>query len=287
MNEIYEIDEKDKYYPQNLLKLRNHPTKLYVMGNINILNNKSVAMVGSRDNTNYGEYYAMEFSKALSKRGITVVSGLAVGIDSICHENAMNESGKTIAVIGSGFNNIYPYENIELAKQIIENGGAIISEYPPEKEVDLSNFPERNRIIAGLSECTIVVEAKFRSGSSITARHSLEQGKEVFCLPGRIGDKTARGTNNLIKKGARLLNDINEVLSMLGKEDIIIKKAEKKIEKQYQNIYELINKKQMDINEIARKLKMNIADLNIKITMMEIEGLVEVLPGNIVRVKGS
>lgn len=220
MNKIYEIDEIDKSYPQNLLKIRKHPKKLYIIGNLEILNNKSVAMVGSRDNTDYGEYYARNFSKTLSKAGITVVSGLAIGIDGICHENAMKEKGKTIAVIGSGFNNMYPPENIELAKQIIENGGAIISEYPPETEVNLSNFPIRNRIIAGLAECTIVVEAKFRSGSSITARHSFKQGKEVFCIPGRIGDKTGKGTNNLIKKGAKLLTDVNQILNALGEQTI-------------------------------------------------------------------
>jgi len=285
MDKIYEISENDENYPRNLLKLRNHPKKLYVMGNPKILNNKSVAMVGSRDNTSYGEYYARNFSKVLSKRGITVVSGLAIGIDSICHETAIKEKGKTIAVIGSGFNNMYPLENIELSKHIIENGGAIVSEYPPEKEVDLSNFPARNRIIAGISECTIVVEAKFRSGSSITARHSFNQGKEVFCIPGRIGDKTGKGTNNLIKKGAKLLVDINEVLNMLGEENVTFEKEKNKVDKQYEKIYKLLQKTQMNINEIARTLKMNIAELNMKLTLMEIDGLIEVLPGNVIKIK--
>ena len=309
MKKIYEINETDKYYPKNLLKLRKHPKKLYAMGNPKILNNKSVAMVGSRNHTSYGEYYASNFSKILSKAGITVVSGLAIGIDSICHKNAMKEKGKTIAVIGSGFNNMYPHENIELSKQIIENGGVIVSEYPPEKEIDLANFPIRNRIISGLSECTIVIEAKYRSGSAITARHAFEQDKNVFCIPGRIGDKTAIGTNNLIKKGAKLVTNVNEILIELGEETIDIpktnknikeqknektrlkkegkenRKARQKIEKQYENIYKLLQKSQMDINEIARVLKMNISDLNIKLTMMEIEGFIEVLPGNIIKIK--
>jgi len=291
MNKFYEIDETDENYPQNLLKLKNHPKKLYVMGNVKILNNKSVAMVGSRDNTSYGKYYASIFAKTLSKAGITVVSGLALGIDAICHLNAMKEKGKTIAVIGSGFNNMYPPENIELAKQIIENGGAIISEYPPEKQVDLSNFPIRNRIIAGLANLTIVVEAKYRSGSGITARHSFEQGKSVFCIPGRIGDKTGKGTNNLIKKGAILLTDINQIFTKLGehfvnnKSNLECEELYPKIEKQYENIYYLIKKDQMNVNEIARKLNINISELNVKITMMELEGLIEVLPGNIVKIK--
>lgn len=285
MNKVYEIKETDEHYPQNLLVIKKHPKKLYVMGNIEILNNKSVAMVGTRDNTSYGEYYASKFSKALSKSGITVVSGLAVGIDSICHEKAMTEKGGTIAVIGSGFNNIYPSENIKLMQQIIENGGAIVSEYSPDKEVNFSNFPIRNRIIAGIAECTIVIEAKYRSGSSITARHSFEQRKDVFCVPGRIGDKTGRGTNNLIKKGAKLLIDINEVLNVLGKENVVIEKEKIKVEKQYENIYKIVQKAQMNINEIARALKINIAELNMKLTMMEIEGLIEILPGNIIKIK--
>jgi len=222
----------------------------------------------------------------------------------------MAEEGKTIAVIGSGFNHIYPEENINLAKEIIKNGGAIISEYPPNTEVNLSNFPVRNRIIAGISECTIVAEAKFRSGSSVTARHCSMQGKKVYCVPGRIGDKTGRGTNNLIKKGACILTDINELLIELGEEKIQenektkikvreenkkqiqceeerknTKKKKIKVQKEYREIYELLSKTPINVDEIARTLSINIAEVNIKLTMMEIEGLVETLPGNIIKIK--
>ncbi len=222
----------------------------------------------------------------------------------------MAEEGKTIAVIGSGFNHIYPEENIILAKEIIKNGGAIISEYPPNTEVNLSNFPVRNRIIAGISECTIVAEAKFRSGSSVTARHCSMQGKKVYCVPGRIGDKTGRGTNNLIKKGACILTDINELLIELGEEKIQenektkikvreenkkqiqceeerknTKKKKIKVQKEYREIYELLSKTPINVDEIARTLSINIAEVNIKLTMMEIEGLVETLPGNIIKIK--
>lgn len=220
----------------------------------------------------------------------------------------MKEEGKTIAVIGSGFNHIYPEENINLVKEIIKNGGVIISEYPPNTEANLSNFPMRNRIIAGLSECTIVVEAKFRSGSSVTARHSNMQGKKVYCVPGRIDDKTGRGTNNLIKKGACILTDINQILIELGEEKIQenektkikvreenkkqiqceeerknTKKKKIKVQKEYREIYELLSKTPINIDEISRTLNINIAEVNMKLTMMEIEGLVEVLPGNIIK----
>ena len=286
MNKIYEIYKEDKNYPPNLLKIRKPPKKLYVMGNVSLLTNPSVAIVGSRDSTSYGEFNASIFSQELSKAGITVVSGLAVGIDSVAHVNSMKEEGRTIAVIGSGLNNIYPPENINLAKQIIENGGTIVSEYPPEKEADLSKFPLRNRIIAGLAECTIVVEAKYKSGSGITARHAFEQKKQVFCVPGRIGDKTSKGTNNLIKNGANILTDINEVLELFGKKNENIKhKPNIKIPNKYSSIYKLISKKEMNINEISRDLNIGVSELNIKLTMMELDGLIEISPGNIIKIK--
>lgn len=280
----------------------------------------------------------------------------------------MHEKGKTIAVLGAGFNHIYPEENVNLVKEIIKYGGAIISEHPPNTEVNLSNFPIRNRIIAGIASSTIVVEAKARSGSSVTARHSSLQGKKVYCVPGRIGDKTGRGTNNLIKKGAHILTDINEILSDLGeqiqenekvKTQVIGKNKEKqnqlkenkkidvgaisnrplfeentkvnsekyksfgfdvgaksvsnttkeyrispkenkeqiqceeekennkkkkmKVKKEYIEIYNLLKKSPTNINEIARTLNINIAELNMKLTMMEIDGLIETLPGNIIK----
>jgi DNA processing protein len=286
MNKIYEIEDTDELYPEKLLKISKHPQKLYVMGNVKLLNNKCVAMVGSRDNTSYGEYYASKFSNALSKAGITVVSGLAIGIDRICHENSMYEKGKTIAVLGSGFNNIYPEENIKLLKEILKNKGAVVSEYPPETEINLSKFPIRNRIIAGLAECTIVVEAKARSGSSVTARHAFEQGKKVFCIPGRIGDKTGKGTNKLINKGAILLTDVNDVLAEFNIENFS-KDNNKivKIGKEYKEIYKLLQKYPMNVNEIARKLNINIAEVNMKLTMMEMEGYIEAMPGNIIKIK--
>lgn len=321
---IYEIEETDNLYPKQLLKIKKHPPKLYVTGNPEILNNKCIAIVGTRDSTEYGKYYAKEFAKEISRLGITVVSGLAIGIDSVCHQSSMSELGKTIAVIGSGLNNIYPEENIELAKQIIENGGAIISEYPPDVEADVSKFPIRNRIIAGLSKGVLVIEAKFRSGSSNTATHAFMQDKKVFCIPGRLGEKTGVGTNNLIKKGAYLVTNVNEILKELQedlystnkierfkenftkyidcktknfndkrvketkvncKQEASVKEKRENIDAKYQPIYNLLEKKPMDKNEISRILDINISDLNTKLTMMEIEGYIESMPGNYIKIK--
>ena len=291
---IYEILETDVNYPKALLEIENNPKKLYVMGNIKLLNNKAFAIVGTRENTEYGEEYAKKFASKISKTGISIISGLALGIDTIAHRNSMKNKGRTIAVIGSGFNYIYPEENIELFNEILENDGCIISEYSPETEVNLSNFPTRNRIIAGMSKGVLVVEAKFRSGSSITAKYGFEQGKSVFCIPNRIGEKTGVGTNNLIKKGAKLVTSVNEILLEIGEgiveesEEVIEEKLDQevKIEKEYKSIYEVLKSGPIEINELSKKLKENIVQINQKLTLMEIEGLIETLPGNIVKRRG-
>lgn len=281
MYKVYQINKKDKDYPKKFLELKSPPKMIYVIGNLKLLNRDSVVIVGSRDSTLYGERQAKKIAKELSENGITIVSGLAKGIDSVAHINSMREKGKTIAVIASGFNHIYPEENILLAKEIIENGGTIISQYPPDTEVDLKKFPKRNNLIAALGRCTIVVEAKARSGSGITARKTMEQKKPVFCLPGRVEDKNGRGTNNLIKKGAYIYTDIRDIYEMMGI-DCLTRKVNriksKYIKKVYKDIYKLIEYKPKSKNEIAKELNIEISELNTKITLMELDGLIDVLP---------
>jgi DNA processing protein len=171
-----------------------------------------VAIVGTRRMSKYGEKITRIFSSELSKNGICIVSGLAKGIDTIAHENSCNNEGKTIAVLGSGFNHIYPKENNSLYKKIVEDGGLVISEYSPETSPEAQNFPKRNRIISGLSFGTIVVEAPLRSGALITADLALEQGKEVYCVPGNIDSFRSAGTNLLIKQGAKPAISFKDVL---------------------------------------------------------------------------
>lgn len=202
MNNIKEITIESEKYPELLKQIYDPPKCLYVIGNVDILNNPSIAIVGCREATEYGKKAATYFSYNLAKQNINIVSGLAKGIDSFSHIGALQAYGKTIAVIGSGLDIIYPKENEQLAKRIIEQGGAIISEYPlgtrPEKE----HFPARNRIISGMSQGVLVVEAKEKSGSLITAEFAMEQGKEVYAVPGNINSLNSVGTNNLIKDGA-------------------------------------------------------------------------------------
>lgn len=177
------INYKDEYYPKKLQQIYDKPISLYIKGNKEILNKFSLSIIGCRENSIYGKQIAIAVAKGLSKNNIITVSGLAKGIDSISHIATLEEKGKTIAVIGSGLDNIYPRENISLAKQIIKKGGAIISEYSLGAKPEKLHFPARNRIISGMSEGTIVIEAKRKSGTMTTVDFALEQGKTVFAIP--------------------------------------------------------------------------------------------------------
>ena len=212
INKIYEINETDEHYPEKLLQIKDRPNKIYAVGNIELLNNKSIAIVGSRISTAYGEYYAAKFAKEISKKGITIISGLAKGIDTVAHQNSKQEKGRTIAVLGCGFNHVYPKENEELFNEIIDDGGCIVSQYSPDTDINLKEVPFRNRIISALSEGVLIVEARHRSGSGVTAKYAFEQNKKVFCLPNQIGVTTGVGTNNLIKEGAKITTCVNDIL---------------------------------------------------------------------------
>lgn len=164
------IKQSDNDYPEKLRKIKNPPKELWICGNKEILKKPIIAIVGSRKCSEYGRKYAREFARVLSKNGMCIISGLAIGIDTIVHESSMNEQGKTIAVIASGFNKIMPAENRELADEIIEKGGAIINEVGTYLTENAENYPKRNRILVGLSDAIIVIEARLRSGSTLTGR---------------------------------------------------------------------------------------------------------------------
>lgn len=289
INKIYEINETDRLYPQKLLQIKDRPNKIYVVGNIELLNNKSIAIVGSRISSTYGEYYAAKFAKEISKKGITIISGLAKGIDTVAHQNSKQEKGRTIAVLGCGFNHVYPKENEELFNEIIEDGGCIVSQYSPNTDINLKEVPFRNRIISALSDGVLIVEARHRSGSGVTAKYAFEQNKKVFCLPNQIGVTTGVGTNNLIKEGAILVTNPNEILTQIGenveKDTEENEKTEFKIPNEYKEIYEKLEEGKIGINELAMSLNQTIVQINQKLTLMELEGLIEMLPGNVVQIK--
>ena len=214
-NNINLISIYDKEYPEILKKIYDPPISLYIKGNYNILNQQSLAIIGCRECSEYGIKVAKHFSYQLAKKGINIISGLAKGIDSYSHIGCLGANGKTIAVVGNGLDSIYPRENIELAKKIIENGGAIISEYPLGTKPEKMNFPARNRIISGMSKGVLVIEAKEKSGTLLTVDYALEQGREVFVIPGNINSVCSFGTNDLIKQGGRLVTRYEEILENL------------------------------------------------------------------------
>lgn len=212
-NNINIISIDDKEYPEILKQIYDFPISLYVKGNSKILNNKSIAIIGCREASSYGKKAAQYFAYNLANNKINIVSGLAKGIDSFAHIGAICAKGKTIAVVGSGLDMVYPKENVNLQNQIIDLGGAIISEYPLGTKPEKMNFPERNRIISGLCEKIIVVEAKEKSGTLLTVDFGLEQGREIFVVPGNINSINSVGTNHLLKCGAKVATTYGDVLS--------------------------------------------------------------------------
>ena len=202
----------EENYPMKLQFIKNRPIVLYYKGNISSINKESVAIVGSRNCTQYGRNCAKLFAGELAYRNLNIVSGLALGIDAVAHCEALNKEGKTFAVVGNGLDRIYPKENYLLAQRILDGGGAIISEFVVGTKPEKQNFPRRNRIISGISNAIIVIEASKKSGSLITANYAINQGREVWVVPGSIFCKNAEGTNELIKDGANILTNVNDII---------------------------------------------------------------------------
>lgn len=204
----------DNDYPQNLKAIYDPPPYLYVKGDFKNEDRLSVSIVGSRSATNYGRQITETISRELSQIGITIVSGMARGIDSFAHQSTLNSGGRTIAVLGCGIDVVYPPENKGLMARI-KDSGAVITEFPFGTLPEATNFPQRNRIISGLSLGTVVIEASDDSGSLITANYTIEQGRELFAVPGNITSRMSKGSNSLIKKGAKLVNSADDIIEEL------------------------------------------------------------------------
>ena len=277
MKDYIEIDRDNELYPRKLKEIDNPPKKLYMRGNLGLINETSIAIVGSRDYTSYGFASAYKFAKELSKEGVCIISGLAEGIDTSAHLGAMHQRGKTMAILGAGLNRIYPEENEGLANSIIKNDGLIISEYSLEEEKKPQNFPKRNRIMSGLSCGVLIIEAKNRSGTLITARLAKEQSKKIFCIPANIDISNSSGTNELIKHDAKLVTcagDILEEIKFRSDEN----KEEIKVDSEYVGVYNILTNQPMHINQICKKANISMGEANHIITMLEIEGLIKSLP---------
>lgn len=206
---------EDEAYPPLLKQISDPPLVLYVKRRLPPQDALSIAIVGSRSPTHYGKTTCQQLSQQLAARGVTIVSGFARGIDTVAHRGALEAGGRTIAVMGNGLNHVYPEENRHLADEILESGGALISEFPMTVPPMGTNFPLRNRVISGLTSGTLVVEASERSGSLITARLAAEQGREVFAVPGQIFSKLSQGTHKLINQGATLIHSVDDLFDEL------------------------------------------------------------------------
>lgn len=288
------ISINDAEYPAGLKNIFDPPREIFVRGNILAEDDNAVAIVGTRTPTHYGLKQCEKLSYDLAIRGITIVSGMARGIDSAAHRGAIKAGGRTIAVLGSGFNYIYPPENKRLSEEIA-NSSAVISEFPPDTRPYKNNFPKRNRIISGMSKGVLVIEAAVRSGSLITANFALEEGREVFALPGRVDSEKSVGTNQLIKEGAKLVESFEDILEEL-KRVIKIREITENPARQARRqepsgaalsigpdekaVFDILNDEPMPIDEISQNLNMSSADISKILLGLELKRLVKVLPGN-------
>lgn len=278
------ININDTDYPKNLKQIYDYPIVLYYKGSF-VISDMSIAIVGSRKTTGYGAYTAKRLSYDLTIKGVQIVSGLARGIDSVAHEGCLNAGGKTVAVLGCGLDSIYPPENIKLFEDIITSDGLAISEYPPGMPPLQHNFPARNRIISGISSGVVVVEAAKRSGSLITASYALEQGREVFAVPGNIDSAYSRGTNQLIKDGAKMVICAQDVLEEFDYND----KGEPHTDfnlfrglcTEEIKIVKLILNGIRHIDEIIKESNISAKDANNTLFMLEMKGVVTQYPGKI------
>ena len=286
------IKIKDSRYPNQLKNIKNPPQQLYIKGNTELLKTNIISIIGSRVCTENGITLAKQFSKELVYQGITIASGMAIGIDTIAHQTTLQENGKTIAVLGNGFNHIFPPENIKLFHQIINNDGLVITEYPPGEKAKSKNFLERNRIVSGLSLGILVIEAAHRSGTSVTAKLAREQGRKVFALPHELTDKHGVGTNRLIQKGAKIVTNTESIISEFPflsykippkeKENVLLKKRKICKNEEYNKIYQLITEKPILLDEIYKKSNKNIAETNHILFMLELDGYIKKVAGGYV-----
>lgn len=279
---INKISPQSTNYTKLLEHIPNPPKQLFFRGELPEKRIKSVAIVGSRKPTSYGREVAQKIASDLAKNGIIVVSGMALGIDGIAHTAALEAGGTTIAVLANGVDKFYPSSHRGLGEKIISSGGAILSEYEPGTPALAHQFLERNRLVSGLADAVVVVEAAARSGTLSTATHALEQGKEVFAVPGNITSPLSEGCNKLIKMGAQPLTSTQDIL------DLIIPESEKTNQTSIfkgatpaeNKILEILQSGVRDGEEILKQSNLSASEFNQAITMLEIKDIVKSLGGN-------
>ncbi|MEM7277025.1 MAG: DNA-processing protein DprA [Pseudomonadota bacterium] len=282
----------DERYPDLLREIRDAPPLLYVRGNVDALKFPLLAIVGTRKPTAGGKDTARQFAAELAKNGLGIISGMALGIDTEAHLGALDAGGLTLAVLGTGIDRVYPAANRDLAHRLA-NEGTLISEFPLGSEPQKFNFPRRNRIISALSLGTLVVEAAQRSGSLISARLAAEQGRDVFAIPGSIHNPMARGTHQLIREGARLVESTADIftelapLTQLLRQNQLQDKADKRSQAtgsetdgpEYQALLEKMGFDAISISDLSERCGLTAAELSSMLLILELEGVVDALPG--------
>jgi len=275
----------DEDYPPLLRQIENPSAVLYIRGEPRIDTTRTLAIVGTRRSSRYGRMMASSLAQGLAALGLTIVSGLAIGIDTAAHKGAL-ENGCTIAVLGSGLAHIYPASNTRLATQICEQGGSLVSEYPLTMPPSKWTFPQRNRIISGLSRGVIVVEAPQRSGALITARLAMEQGREVFAVPGNATSTASTGTNALIKDGAKLVTCVDDVVSEFPDLATLTEPSTKTQQQRETNlspeerrVYDLIGLEPLHIDDIISRVGISPTQAAQILLMLQLQGLIEQIEG--------
>lgn len=270
------ITPEDPVYPKLLNQIPNPPYLLYTKGSLDVNSSKSIAIVGSRKYTSYGAQIANSFARDLAKSGITIVSGMAIGIDSFAHRGALSGNGYTVAVLGNSLDSksIYPRVNFSLSREIEDSGGMLLSEYPPETSAGPLTFPARNRIIAGVSLGTLVVEAGEKSGALITAKMALDFNREVFSIPGSLFSPASSGTNDLIKKGAKLVTNLSDILEELNIDQpenptMSLKIPANALE---EKLLKILSSDPIHIDIISKVSKLKTFEVSSALSVMEIKG---------------
>jgi len=283
-NEIKTVSIQDKNYPKLLKEIKNAPEVLYYRGELNPAEQR-LAIVGTRRCSDYGKQVALEIAGDLAEAGLTIVSGLAPGIDTFAHQATVERNKRTIAVLGTGIDekSIYPQENLKLAEKILETGGCLISEYPPGTQGKNFTFPQRNRIISGLSLGVLVVEAKEGSGALITADYASKQNRKIFAIPGPIHTLNSWGPHFLIKRGAKLVENADDILEELNL-DVSKAKTDKAVtgESTEENlILNILKENSLHIDKIIEKTKLSTPKVASTLAILEIKGKVRNLGGNV------
>lgn len=278
----------DDTYPRRLKEIDQPPPVLYTLGELSVQDEWAVAIVGTRRMTGYGRQVTEELSALLANHGVTIVSGLARGVDAASHSTTLKNGGRTVAVLGSGVDRIYPPENRKLAEEIIQNG-AVVSDYPPGTPPESNNFPPRNRIISGLSRVVVVIEAGITSGALITSSFAANQGREVFALPGSIYANQSKGTNKLIQQGARPLINVTDVLDALNIEQVQEYRQARldlPADETEQKLIDILGYEPTHINDMGNSTGLGMDTITSTLTMMELKGMVRQVGGmNYVLVK--